>query len=274
MLSPEEIETVFQQHYFDGMGSVSRGDAKFLSDLIQKSQPVKCFEVGVASGMSTTFLLMALAKLGQERELISVDISSQYYADRTKQVGYVVDAAIAKIGCNFDLRFNHWSADAEAFSQDAKFDFVFIDAHHSHPWATLDTMLILPFVKPGAWIVFHDIALKEIPRFAKETGPFHVYEAFPEPKQKSQLERKNIGAIQVEQSHRDYEEILLASLAEEWTVSGVIKESFHDRIFEMTEQYYSEAFAKEIRRMVEAHNLMINQRRKSQKAVKKSKSSD
>ena len=266
MLSFDEIDAVFKAHYFDGMGCVSHGDASFLCDLIRESQPTKCFEVGVASGMSTAFLLQALAKLGPERELVSVDISSQYYADRTKKVGYVVDLAIPELGCKFDLQFNRWSADAETFCQDGKFDFVFIDAHHSHPWATLDTMLVLPFVKPGTWIAHHDIALKDIPRFAHETGPFHVYEVFDQPKKKSQLERQNIGAFRIDDEHRDYEETLLASLAQEWTVSGVIKESFHNRICELTERYYSEAFAKEVRHLIKAHNVEVKQRKERLKA--------
>ena len=266
MLSPDEIESIFQQHFFEGMGAVTRGDVAFLCDLIKQSQPTKCFEIGVASGMSTAFLLLALAKLGPTRELVSVDISSQYYADRTKQVGYVVDAAIPELGCKFGLHFNHWSADVETFGADGKFDFVFIDAHHSHPWATIDTILVLPFVKPGTWVAVHDIALKNIPKFAKETGPFHVYESFPEPKKKSLLENQNIAAFQVTDNHRGYEEFLLASLANEWTVSGVIKESFYNRIFEMTERFYSNSFAKEIRSQIEAHNQTIVAQRKSKKA--------
>ena len=258
MLSLEEIETVFQQFYFDGMGAVSRYDALFLCDLIKESRPGKCFEVGVASGMSTTFLLKALAKIGPETELVSVDISQQYYADRTKQVGYVVDDAIPELGCNFGLHFNHWSADAEKFAADGKFDFVFIDAHHSHPWATLDTMLILPFVKQGAWIALHDIALYQTPRFASETGPFNAYQSFPAPKKKTQFENQNIGAFQITGSHRDYEEQLLASLAQTWTVSGVIKQSFYDRIFEMVERLYSAPFAAQVRGQIEAHNKSRN----------------
>ena len=257
MLSLDEIDTVFSEYYFDGMGAVSRDDAKFLCDLIEESRPSKCFEVGVASGMSTTFLLKALAKIGPERELVSVDISQQYYADRTKEVGYVVDAAVPTPGCKFGLHFHHWSADAEKFAADEKFDFVFIDAHHSHPWATLDTMLILPFVKAGTWIVVHDIALKDIPRFATETGPFNVYDAFSPPKKKSQFENQNIGAFQVAENHREYEAPLLASLAQEWTVSGVIKESFYNRIFEMVERFYSAEFAAQVRAQIEAHNKKI-----------------
>lgn len=265
MLSLDEIDEVFQQHYFDGMGAVSSYDAKFLCDLIEGSRPTKCFEVGVASGMSTTFLLKALAKVGSDRQLISVDISGQYYADRTKQVGYVVDLAIPELGCKFGLHFNHWSADAEMFSTDGKFDFVFIDAHHSHPWATLDTMLVLPFVNPDSWIAHHDIALKDIPRFAKETGPFNVYEAFPSPKKKSKFDKQNIGAFQVTGNHRDYEDCLLASLAQEWTVSGLIKESFYNRIFEMVERFYSGSFAKQVRMQIETHNQKIAALRKAKK---------
>lgn len=265
MLTLSEIDQVFDRYYFDGMGAVSRYDAQFLCELIAASRPTKCFEVGVASGMSTTFILKALAKIGQDCELVSVDISRQYYADRTKQVGYVVDAAISNLGCKYSLHFNHWSADAETFGADEKFDFVFIDAHHGHPWATLDTMLVLPFVKPGAWIAIHDIALKDIPRFATQTGPFHVFEAFPAPKKKSQFDTQNIGAFQVTEPHRDYESVLLASLAQPWTVSGVIKESFSKRIFEMVERFYSAEFASAVGALIEAHNRKIESARLSNK---------
>ena len=127
-------------------------------------------------------------------------------------------------------------------------------------------MLVLPFVTPDTWIAVHDLALKDIPRFARETGPFNVYESFPAPKQKSQLENQNIGAFQIAGSHRDYEEYLLASFAKEWTVSGVVKESFTKRIFEMTERFYSDSFAKQIRLQIDAHNHAVMDRRKSKKA--------
>ena len=268
MLSIEEIRAVFKQHYFDGMGSVLEDDVKFLCDLIQHSQPKKCFEAGVASGMSTTFLLKALAKLGSERELVSVDISKQYYADRSKQVGYVVDAELPQIGCEFGLHFNCWSGDIQKLSGGDKFDFVFIDAHHSHPWPTLDTMLVLPFVNPGTWIAHHDIALKDRPGFARETGPFNVYEAFAEPKKRSQAEVPNIGAFQITGSHGDYQDILLSSLEQNWTVSGVIKASFYNRIFEMLDQFYSRSFATHVRQQIESHNQRIETIRKNKSKSK------
>ena len=38
-------------------------------------------------------------------------------------------------------------------------DFCFIDASHAHPWPTLDTLCVLPFLRPGAMIVHHDLQL-------------------------------------------------------------------------------------------------------------------
>ena len=140
MLNNEEIYQVYSQYYLKDMGAVSIGDVQFLCDLIEESKPTKCFEVGVASGMSTVFILKALAKLGPERELISVDISKDYYFDKTKQVGYIVDSALPQPGCKFNLYFHQWSGDAETHGSDDKFDYVFIDAHHGQPWPTIDAM--------------------------------------------------------------------------------------------------------------------------------------
>ena len=266
MLSRKEINDVYQQHYIEGMGSVSISDAEFLCDIIKESQPTKCFEVGVASGMSTQFLLMALARLGPERELVSVDISQQYYFDPTKQVGYIVDLALPQPGCKFNLHTHQWAGDAETYGADEKFDYVFIDAHHGQPWPTIDAMLILPFVKPGTWIIFHDIALINNPKYSTMTGPFFAYDSFPGTKKKSQDEKQNIGAIQITENYRDYEDYLLASMANEWTLSGVLTERFSKRIFEMTERYYSESFAKQIRSQIETENQKIAAQQKSQQA--------
>jgi hypothetical protein len=37
-------------------------------------------------------------------------------------------------------------------------DFVYIDANHSHPWAAIDCLCMLPCLKSGAVIGFHDVA--------------------------------------------------------------------------------------------------------------------
>ena len=95
-------------------------------------------------------------------------------------------------------------------------------------------------------------------------GPFHAYDSFPGTKKKSQVEKQNIGAIQITENYRDYEDYLLASMANEWTLSGDLTQWYYKRIFEMTEKYYSESFAKQIRSQIEAHNQKIEDQRKSQ----------
>jgi hypothetical protein len=204
--------------------------------------------------MSTTFLLKALERISSDCELISVDIGEQFYAVKNKPVGFVIQDAVPNPQVKFQLHKKHWAVDAEKFSADGKFDFVFIDAHHSHPWATLDTMMVLPFVNSGAWIAHHDIALAEIPEYASETGPVNVYNAFGEPKRKSEFENQNIGAFQFSGNYRDYEPILRKSLDLQWTLGPEIHEGFYTRIFHLVERHYSNEFALYIRRKIESHN--------------------
>ena len=254
MLTQTEINDTYKQHVFKGMGSVNQGDVMFLCQMLELVQPQKCLEVGVASGMSTTFLLKGLERISADCELISVDIGEQFYADDSKAVGFVIQDAVPNPQCKFQLHTKHWSADAEKFSTDGKFDFVFIDAHHSHPWATLDTMMVLPFVNSGAWIAHHDIALAKIPEYANETGPVNVYEAFGEPKRISEFENQNIGAFQVSGNHQDYEDVLRHSLDIQWTLGAEIHEGFYARIFNLVQKHYSDDFASYIRTKIEYHN--------------------
>ena len=253
MLTKQEINKVYQENYIPNMGSVSQGDALFLCQMLDLSRPTKCFEVGVASGMSTTFLLKSLEQISANSELISVDVEEQYYADKTKPTGYVLKNTVPNPQCKFQLLTKNWSADAEQLSADGKFDFVFIDALHVHPWPTIDTMMVLPFVKPETWIAHHDIALSAIAQFSNMTGPVNLFNAFPEPKRASELEIKNIGAFQVSGNHRDYEDVIRKSLEKEWTSSS-IGDRFLPRILDVVERFYSDDFAGYVRQKIESHN--------------------
>ena len=255
MLTQQEIGEVFQQHYIPDMGCVNQGDAMFLCQILDSTRPEKCFEVGVASGMSTTFLLRSLERISANSELISVDVEEQYYADKTKPTGYVVTKTVPNPKCKFRLLTENWSADAEQLSADGKFDFVFIDALHVHPWPTIDTMMVLPFVKPGTWIVHHDIAISSTPQYSKMTGPINLLNAFPEPKRTSELdEMKNIGGFQVSGNHRDYEDAIRKSLENEWTLNWVIGDRFLPRILDVAERFYSDDLAVYVRHKIELHN--------------------
>ena len=63
MLEAAEIHEIVRKHHFAGMGAVSEFDIRFLCELVAKYRPMNVFELGVASGMSTSFLLRALERI-------------------------------------------------------------------------------------------------------------------------------------------------------------------------------------------------------------------
>jgi predicted O-methyltransferase YrrM len=49
-------------------------------------------------------------------------------------------------------------------------DLAFIDALHVHPWPFIDLLQVTELMKPGAWIVLHDIELPNVSPECTERG--------------------------------------------------------------------------------------------------------
>ena len=147
------------------VGHIAPADARFLLTLLETANPSHVLEIGVASGTSTLMLLRMLEKISPSTTLVSVDIASEYYADQSKPVGYFVTESYSTPPANWRLVTRVGAMDFAAHpdlqgsDQNRHYDFVFIDAHHGHPWPTLDALCVLPFSMPGSWIAFHDINL-------------------------------------------------------------------------------------------------------------------
>jgi predicted O-methyltransferase YrrM len=253
MLETSEIQETIRRHHFKGMGAVSEYDVRFLCDLIDKYRPRNVFELGVASGMSTTFLLRSLERVSNKCMLYSVDFGENYYVDPSKKVGYLVNEIIPNPGCQFELHRGCWAGDAERILGGQKLDLVFIDANHMHPWPTIDTMLLMPLTTPDAIVAHHDIALHTKPGHEHGIGPFNVFDEFPQPKFVSPCEQKNIGAFQLANSLAEYESILLRALEKPWTITNPMGARLTKRINECVACHYSPSFAASV-----AENLAKN----------------
>ena len=182
MLETSEIRETIRQHHCEGAGDVSRFVVRFLCDLIDKFRPSNVFQLGVASGMSSTFLLRALERVSNRCMLYSVDIGEHCGADPTRKVGYLIAEAIPNPGCRFELHRGCWAGDAERILGGHKLDLVSVDADQLHPWPTIDTLLLMPLTSPNAVFAHHDIALHKNPGHEHSTGPFNVFDEFPQPK--------------------------------------------------------------------------------------------
>lgn len=133
-------------------------DIKFLVDLLRRYKPKNMLEVGVAAGGSTYYILK---NLGPKARLTSVDIRERWFGDESKETGFVVSELMGEI--KEDRWKKLFGKDIVYYEDQMKergpFDFVFIDTVHSMPGEFLTFLAILPFVKNGTPIVFHDTFL-------------------------------------------------------------------------------------------------------------------
>ena len=155
-------------------GSISYYDTRFLFKTALEARSSVAVEVGTAAGFSTGVLCRAMdfaSRLGlipPDFQVVSYDISRTFYADATKLVG---DAAREELPAELleHVTFKNPATvlDVRKDYAERGIDLLFIDANHQHPWPTLDLLVTLDVLRPGATVLFHDINLPILyPEFA------------------------------------------------------------------------------------------------------------
>lgn len=150
-------------------------ESAFLCGLLKEYHPRKLLEVGVAAGGSTTIISQALEDLKQPYEIHSVDLRTKHWVYKTEDIGFL--AVLAKEN-------NLFGSSQSTLSGEHKFylgkylpqvideiggdiDFVILDTVHSLPGEVLDFPVMLPYLKDGAIVVLHDVALNQ---YKRQTG--------------------------------------------------------------------------------------------------------
>lgn len=206
------------------VGSISFHDAMFLYDFVRGLKPRRVIEIGVASGGSTAFLLMALADAGVpmldergEPTLQSFDLHPWCYFDYAKPVGSAVLEMAKHLWKGLRLRTGCTAVDAGRIWAHEPVELAFVDADHRHPGTTADVLGLMPALAPGAWVVLHDIRLPEAARREEERigkqvdwreqhGAEWLFEAWPREKicggtVNTGMGGTNIGAIRMPLAH-------------------------------------------------------------------------
>jgi len=189
-------------------GSLHPGEGEFLLSLIEMAEPNHILELGVMGGGSTLCMLRYLAAAGSAASLTSVDALSYYFHDRTKRLGFLVFENEPIIPMNWTLLGGYGASnmssapELEHVNLSDRYDFVFVDAHHGHPWASLDVLCLLPIVAPGSWIVLHDVALTLIDEKWACRGPQYLLQKWPGERWLSNSRVPNIGAIRLSDAGR------------------------------------------------------------------------
>ena len=152
-------------------GMITAGDAVFIGAFLAGLRPRSVVELGVCSGQSSAFILVASERLGllrdEEKFLYSIDAVTHFGPDKLP-VGQVVDL-------EYPARKPHWSLhtehtvmavrDPEHPIQDIKSRggavVAFVDAEHAHPWPLIDVAILSEWLPKGSWILLQDIQLTE-----------------------------------------------------------------------------------------------------------------
>jgi predicted O-methyltransferase YrrM len=135
---------------------MSQQQQQFLNSLILRKKPLKVLELGVSAGGSSIVILNALKEIPGSK-LYSVDAMEKYYKTKEQDSGFFVDN-YPDLKANWQLFTGGWASKfIEQIGGDI--DFCLIDTMHSNPGEILDFLIVLPYLKADALVVFHDVKL-------------------------------------------------------------------------------------------------------------------
>ncbi len=177
-----KINKIFDEIEFGKVpGTVNRDDARFLAQTILDAAPKNYLEIGVASGASA--LAAAAVSSTFATNIVAIDADIHWYADRTKAVGYLLDTDLlsSEDRSRIDLRVGTRLYDGiDELQSGPRFEMIFIDADHAHPWPTVDTIFALTIASDNCVFVHHDLSLYMTSESHERTGPKFLYDQIPE----------------------------------------------------------------------------------------------
>ena len=194
----------------DGFIEMSTGDIRFLEKMLREIRVEKVLEVGVSAGGSSA-LLLSLFPRDLNTALYAVDYKHHYHRDRSRKAGFLVAERFPEFMANYHL---FTGDDVSGFIDEigGDIDFALVDTSHTHPIETLNVLTILPFMKPGSWIVLHDIGIFLKP-FYNSFATKYIFDAWQGERIESEfksesIDAANIGAIKVEKLEENTRQLL------------------------------------------------------------------
>lgn len=202
-------------------GTIGMGDLLFLHAFVNVLAPDRVVEIGTLSGFSAAVIADAVAQHQRpESESVvvdTIDLSQRCLTDQTKPVGFEIPQLVPRLSSRIRVHAGQDARYVEQIAHAGELQLVFIDADHQHPRPTLDLIRVSRFVRPGGWVIVHDIELGPLGERVRaagvpfEHGPFGaqwLFEAWPFEK----ISGGNIGALRLPPNVRDLVTFALAML--------------------------------------------------------------
>lgn len=239
------------------VSSISERDAAFFTGLAIEARPGKVLEIGVASGWGSCVLFRALEVAGRTDTLVhGVDVAPRFFCDEAYATGQCVPDVMPECAPRYRLRTGVTIGEC-APAIGGGIDFAFIDAHHMHPWATLDLLAILPFLVPGGWVAMHDLNLsRKDDQEHRNRGPKYLFEGWEEDRLHSTEVPTMAGAIRVPAQPASALPLLLDILHTPFEIA--IDARAADAVCAVVGDAYGADWAGKFRRTIEIGNYQLS----------------
>ena len=185
---------------------------EFLNGIIRKFKPKKILEIGVRYGGSSIIILNAINDF-KDSKLFSIDI------DLSESIGNCT----YKLFPEFLPKWTVFKGNiATEFMQSIgdNIDMLLIDTAHFEPGEILDFLIVLPFLKEEAIVIFHDIANQITVNLGRnEWAPYIIYNAIRGKKYLpfgKNILTHDIGAVKLERNQKKYYQDYFRLLGGQW----------------------------------------------------------
>jgi predicted O-methyltransferase YrrM len=203
---PEELAFLRSiEGYAGRAGTIHFGDCMFLTACVSVVGPSRAIELGTLGGFSAAVIAAAIRWQHPARKQILVDTidwNTHSLLEPEKPVGFLIRDMFPDFIEAVRVHAPAESGMIRELARRDELDFAFMDADHQHPRPLLDLVRLAPFMRPGGWVVLHDIRLgtetaakrnRESLAFGAPFGAEWLFENWPFRK----ISGGNIGAVQI-----------------------------------------------------------------------------
>jgi hypothetical protein len=156
--------------HIEGEPEMNEFDSAFLCGILNRFNPTKIVEVGIAGGATSAIITKCMCGKGNDFSQHSIDLNERFYRDNKIVSGYLGQQADALLkGSNSFNHEYHLGKVACSFMDTIgdQIDCLILDTVHSCPGELLDFITLLPYLKNGCVVILHDIVYNH---FSRERG--------------------------------------------------------------------------------------------------------
>ncbi len=233
----EDIEALHARFDRPGFGTTTVDEIDYIQRLIQKHKPKRFLEIGTASGLTTGFIAHFLQENGGT-SVTSVDLSSSFFGERDKSIGYLARDIYQEGRVEIDIRPRKSALDLAEMK--GPWDMAFIDANHQHPWPTIDTLAVAHHLTGPRIVIHHDLQLYRRHKKLRGVGPRVLFNEMPEENRHVDIANGwNIFSLDLNLDPVVIEHIAIGAFSMPWTTHPPLTESTVSKVRACLQYGYS-----------------------------------